>query len=160
MSKFAVGDKVKCVTKEHQSWTDSVMEVVRFYPSGIIECRHESKGVGGFFASQLEKVEASLEEQKQQLQKQLDEINIKIADEKEKARLELGNKEVEIKLTLNELAWIVSSLGRHTYKEINVGLENQEKINSVINGIFKNADNDSQWDTYTRLQTELVKSVK
>jgi putative lipoic acid-binding regulatory protein len=112
MNNFNVGDKVKCIQTEHPSWADSVMQVVKLYPTGLIECRHEKKGNGGFFTSQLVKVQ-TLEEQKQELLEQIIDINTRIADEKEKARLELGNKEVEIKLTLNELAWVVTNVGNH-----------------------------------------------
>lgn len=115
MNTFKVGDKVKCINITYaDSWCKGEMVVDRVYNPTLdyssLHCTHPVRGTGAFKPEELVKVQ-TLEEQKQELQKQLEQINKLIADEKEKARLELGNKEVEIKLTLNELAWLVANVG-------------------------------------------------
>lgn len=161
--KFKVGDKVKCINITYaDSWGKGEMLVEDLYKPTAdytsVHCFHPEQGKGAFYPEELVKAQ-SLEEQKQQLLNQLYQINIRLADEKEKARMQLADKEIEIKLTLNELAWVVSALGIVTNIDINFGIENLEKSNEALLGIFKKADFDSHFDNYIRLKNELVKAV-
>lgn len=115
VNTFKIGDKVKCIDPTYRNdWGVGEMVIVRHYNTDIsIHCQHPSMGIGGFFPSQLEHADkpASLELQKQELLKQIEQIDKQIADRKLEEQNKLGEKEVEIKLTLNELAWVVANIG-------------------------------------------------
>lgn len=165
MSDFKVGDKVMCIDLAYPYWCNVEMVVQSADNDAWVYCSHPKNGVGMFREHELVKVTeekpASLELQKQELLKQIEQIDKQIADNKLEEQKKLGKKEVEIKLTLNELAWVVANVGTNGVVKTETAMKTDAFL-EYIPFTFTSpvVCGDAHYHLYTKLGNLLEQTVK